>query len=54
VISAGLVPGGGWVVEDDEAAGAEVVVTSATVWVDMVAVVVAIKGNERGAIVTGI
>jgi len=30
-MSAGLVPGGGWAVEDVEAAGAEVVVTSAVV-----------------------
>ena len=52
-MSAGLVPGGGWVVEDVEAAGAEVVVTSAAVWVDVVAVVVAMRGSERGATTSG-
>jgi len=45
-MSAGLVPDGGWVVVEDEAAGAEVEVTAAAVWVDVVAVVVAISGSE--------
>ena len=52
-MSAGLVPGGGWLTDDDEAAGAEVVVTSAAVWVDVVAVVVAMRGNGRGATTSG-
>ena len=39
-------------VVDDEAAGAEVEVTSAAVWTDVVAVVVAIRGNERGVTVS--
>ena len=41
-----------WVV-DDEAAGAEVVVASVVVWVDVVAVVVAIRGSARGVTVIG-
>jgi len=36
-------------VVDDGAVGAEVEVESAAVWTDIVAVVVAIRGNERGA-----
>jgi len=41
------------VVVDDEAAGAEVAVTSAAVWTDVVAVVVAIRGSELGVTVSG-
>ena len=52
-MSAGLVPDGGWVVVDDEAAGAEVEVTSAAVWTDVVAVVVAIRGSELGVLTIG-
>jgi len=51
-MSAGEVPAGGWVV-DDGAVGAEVEVVSAAVWVDVVAVVVAIRGKERGVTVSG-
>jgi len=46
------VPDGGWVVED-VVAGAEVVVVSAAVWVDVVATVVAIRGRERGVMEIG-
>src|SRR5712671_6903858 len=52
-ISAGEVPGGGWAVVVDEAAGAEVGAVSVVVWTDVVAVVVAIRGNERGTTVRG-
>jgi len=50
-MSAGLVPVGGWVLED-ETVGAETVVVRAAVWVDVVAVVVVImgKGGSRVAI----
>jgi len=37
----------------DEAAGAEVVVASVVVWTDVVAVVVAIRGNTRGIVAIG-
>jgi len=50
-MSAGVVPAGGWVV-DDGAVGAGVEVVSAAVWVDVVAVVVAIRGKERGVMVS--
>ena len=51
-MSAGLVPVGGWAV-DDGAVGAEVEVVGAAVWVDVVATVVVIRGNEQGATVSG-
>ena len=38
---------------DDGAVGVGVEVVSAAVWVDVVAVVVAIRGNERGVTVSG-
>ena len=52
-MSAGLVPDGGWVVED-WAVGADGVVVRVADWVDVVAVVVAaIRGNAGAAIVIG-
>jgi len=38
---------------DDEAAGADVVVTSAAVWVDVEVAAVVIRGNARGTTTSG-
>jgi len=49
MISAGVVPTGGWAVVE-EAAGVEVEVVGAAVWVDVAVerVIVAIGGNDLG------